>query len=356
MPDASHTTPPPFPDDVLTVPLRVIDYALLQARDEHEIDRLWKAATELGFWYLKNHGADAEVDAMFEMGAHTMALPLEEKMRFERGDGGDSFGYKVAGSNATDASGAVDSVEYINVSQDDALAFPTVVHRKYPRTVEERMDSAVRPFVRKSMEVNQTLIDVLNDRLGLPPGYLAELHAPEGHGGSEASCIKKTVASTPEPPNRAAIGAHTDYGSFSFSHNRLGGLQVLPPGTDEWRYVKPIPGHAICNIGDAMVIFSAGILRSNLHRVVSPSKAQASFDRWSLVFFTRPGKSVPLAPLTKESTMIAEAAARAPEGQYATGSTAGEWFRRRIQNQRINNRKGPETWMASRGTEHKEAY
>src|SRR6266702_1409728 len=30
---------------------------------------------------------------MLEMGAHTMALPLEEKMKFEQGDGGNSFGY-----------------------------------------------------------------------------------------------------------------------------------------------------------------------------------------------------------------------------------------------------------------------
>jgi hypothetical protein len=41
---------PPFPDDVPTAPLLVIDYTLLQARDEHEIDRLWQVATELGFW------------------------------------------------------------------------------------------------------------------------------------------------------------------------------------------------------------------------------------------------------------------------------------------------------------------
>ena len=73
----------------------------------------------------------------------------------------------------------------------------------------------------------------------------------------------------------------------SFLHNRLGGLQVMVPGTNEWQYVKvsrfgrhscrtidsvslskPIPGHAICNLGDAMAIFSGGILRSNLHRVV----------------------------------------------------------------------------------------
>ena len=44
---------------------------------------------------LKNHGADEEVEQMFEMGAETMALPLEEKMKFEQGDDGVSFGYVI---------------------------------------------------------------------------------------------------------------------------------------------------------------------------------------------------------------------------------------------------------------------
>lgn len=60
---------------------------------------------------------------MFDMGAETMALPLEEKLKFEQGDEGRSFGcvpgfiwnprpevltfirYKKAGGNAVDASG-----------------------------------------------------------------------------------------------------------------------------------------------------------------------------------------------------------------------------------------------------------
>ena len=40
---------------------------------------------------LKNHGVD-EVDDMFEMGRETMALPLEEKSKFEQGAEGASFG------------------------------------------------------------------------------------------------------------------------------------------------------------------------------------------------------------------------------------------------------------------------
>ncbi|KAJ3540348.1 hypothetical protein NM688_g6239 [Phlebia brevispora] len=83
---------PPFPEDVPTHPLLVIDYELLKGGDADEISRLWEAATKLGFWYLKNHGVDKEVDDMFEMGAETMRLPLDEKMRFEQGDEGVSFG------------------------------------------------------------------------------------------------------------------------------------------------------------------------------------------------------------------------------------------------------------------------
>lgn len=41
---------PPFPDDVPTHPLLVIDYKLIKAHDPNEIDRLWEAGTKLGFW------------------------------------------------------------------------------------------------------------------------------------------------------------------------------------------------------------------------------------------------------------------------------------------------------------------
>lgn len=126
-----------------------------------------------------------------------------------------------------------------------------------------------------------------------------------------------------------------------------------------------------------------------------PPGAQAGLERWSLVFFTRPGDSSILSALTGESTKIAEAvliSSEAPIGdvnnknsKFDTRSTAGEWFSRRIKNQRINNRevcinalfilsywslglyldmtdklfvvqKGPETWMASRGTEQAEVW
>lgn len=40
---------------------------------------------------LENHGADSEVDSMFEMGEEVMDLPIEEKMRSRDILLGDSY-------------------------------------------------------------------------------------------------------------------------------------------------------------------------------------------------------------------------------------------------------------------------
>ncbi|KAJ7485748.1 hypothetical protein FB451DRAFT_64354 [Mycena latifolia] len=342
------TTFLPFPDDIPTHPLLVIDYQRVKAGDTEEIEQLWTAATKLGFWYLKNHGVDEQVHAMFDMAAETMALPMEEKMKYEQGDDGMSFGYKAAGANAVDATGMLDTAQFINVAKDDALAWPAQARRSYPSTVNARMESTIIPFVEKSLAVNNTLLEAFNDKLGLPKGTMLKQHPREEYSGSEARCLF-----SPPILDRQVIGAHTDFGSLSFLHNRLGGLQVLVPGAETWQYVKPIPGHAICNLGDAMAIFSGGILRSNLHRVVNPPGAQGTLHRFSLVYFTRPGNSIILRALTDESQMVADAVASAPDPKkFDTGVTSFDWFTRRIKNQRIKNRKGPETWMASRGTEH----
>ncbi|KAG2128240.1 hypothetical protein DEU56DRAFT_872694 [Suillus clintonianus] len=340
------STFPPFPDDVRTHPLLIIDYELIKAGDVEEVNRLWEAATTIGFWYLKNHGADQEVSDMFDMGAEAMALPLEERLKFEQGDTGQSFGYKKVGANAIDATGTLDAVQFLNVSKDDALAYPQVVHRTYPSTVNARMKNTIAPFIRKGLEVTCVVFNIFNDRLGLPKGTLERLGDVEEHSCSETRSIHSL------PTERAIIGAHTDSGSLTFLYNRLGGLQVLPPGHNEWSYIRPIPGHAICNIGDALSLFSGGILQSNIHRVVPPPGAQAEYERWSLAFFTRPGNSKVLRALVESSHIIAEAVKRQPDRNFETGSTAVEWFARRIQNHRINNRTGPETWAANRGTEH----
>ncbi|KAM5537801.1 hypothetical protein V8D89_008569 [Ganoderma adspersum] len=93
------------------------------------------------------------------------------------------------------------------------------------------------------------------------------------------------------------------------------------------------------------MIFSGGIImRSNIHC--------AKFERWSLVFFTRPSFDAAMRALTELSSMIAAAVATSPAGKFETGVTAGEWLARHILITRANRFKDGDTYKAGlKGTE-----
>ena len=110
---------------------------------------------------------------------------------------------------ATDLNGTRDTVEFLNIAQDDAISWPRPTHRTYPSTVNARMKDAVIPFIRKSMAVNNTILDIFERLLGLPKGALAALHATDEACGSEARVVK-----TPPNQSSAGIGAHTDFGTL----------------------------------------------------------------------------------------------------------------------------------------------
>ena len=142
-----------------------------------------------------------------------------------------------------------------------------------------------------------------------------------------------------------ALGEHTDFGSVTVLFNRLGGLQVLLPGEEgEWLYVRPLEGHAIVNLGDAMVRFTGGLLRSNIHRVVAPPGEQAGETRYSLVYFARPEDDVVLKRL--ESSVIPLLA----EGEEEEDINAMDWVNRRALKKRVGFFE-EEEWEKNLGTE-----
>ena len=71
----------------------------------------------------------------------------------------------------------------------------------------------------------------------------------------------------------------------------------------------------------------------------SPPSTQSHLERWSLVFFTRPGNSVPLEALVRDSSMIAAAVDGNKEKNFNAGATAGEWFSRRQSKWRLEDKK-----------------
>lgn len=214
------------------------------------------------------------------------------------------------------------------------------------------------------------ILRLLTSRLHLPAGYLENLHRITSLSGDQVRFIK----APPQPleDRKVALGAHTDFGSVTVLFNRIGGLQVrlpavieaVPPKTagqmgetersvcrDGWTYVHPLPGHAIINLGDAMVKFSSGILRSNIHRIVSPPGAQGDVTRYSLVYFSRPEDVVLLRPLRESPLISARAGPETDEEVF----NSKEWILRRVLSTRpgkyfdLEKAKGTEDVRGARG-------
>jgi isopenicillin N synthase-like dioxygenase len=200
---------------------------------------------------------------------------------------------------------------------------------------------------------------ILSSRLPLTTptresGGLSALHKLNSNSGDQIRFVK---APPQEVDSKAvALGEHTDFGSVTVLFNRLGGLQVrlpahiapVPPSSsstsdtetglckDGWTYVRPLPGHAIINLGDALVKFSSGRLRSNIHRVVAPPGDQGKVTRYSLVYFCRPEDDVVLKSLVEGSG----------DREMEEEVTAKEWILRRALGRRKEG-----GWEKSGGTE-----
>ena len=336
---------PPFPDDVPTAPLLRLNLQRLLDHDAEEEDKLWRACRDLGFFYLDlraatpssastpflkrdsphdddNPGQDGEIngpgllqdaDALFPLGEHVFALPPEEKQSYDFKDQGSYFGYKGLGAGVIDSQGTKDRNEFYNVSKDDVLGLSTAPPLPAPAVLRKEASRALLArFMRRSHAVVALVLRLLSGRLGLvgkgeaEGGRLESLHRLRGRSGDQVRWVRAPPRKMDE--EAMALGEHTDFGSVTVLFNRLGGLQILPPGAsgpEGWCYVRPLRGHCVVNLGDAMVKFTAGVLRSNLHRVVSPPGEQEGETRMSLVYFARPEDEVMLRAL-EGSRMIDE--------------------------------------------------
>ncbi|OJD16780.1 hypothetical protein AJ78_03070 [Emergomyces pasteurianus Ep9510] len=293
--DKNFTGIPPFPDDVPCAPLLRLSLEKLLSHEEAEVERFYSACKDVGFFYLDLRGSAilTDADQLFDVGEQLFELDLSEKRQYDFSKQNSYFGYKETGAAVVDSKGNTDRNEFYNVSKDDIFG---ISERLPAPDLLQKSRPLFKSFMTNAHSIVITVLDLLNEKLHLPPSTLANLHRISGISGDQVRMIK----APPQPPDdrRTALGQHTDFGSVTVLFNRVGGLQILPPGRDaEWCYVRPLPGHAIINLGDAMVKFTNGLLRSNIHRVVSPPDPQAETTRYSLVYFARPEDDIILKRL-----------------------------------------------------------
>jgi isopenicillin N synthase-like dioxygenase len=196
--DLSFPDLPPFPEDVPTAPLLRISLSKLTRGEREEIDKLWEACCELGFFYLdlrdgptrsnnipkpssvnylvekdledlgradspikddqfdaqtkvENLGKfDIDIDGerllqnaedLFKIGKNVFDLPVEEKVKYDLKDQGSYYGYKGYGQGIIDSQGTRDRNEFYNVrdifsvSVQQTLTNASGLERRHPRAL-----------------------------------------------------------------------------------------------------------------------------------------------------------------------------------------------------------------------------
>ena len=127
---------------------------------------------------------------------------------------------------------------------------------------------AFRDIFHYAYGIIRHLISHLDWHLSLKPGTLASF-CPQNKPSQTMLRMLRSPSQTIGSHRTKLIG-HTDLGSMTILFKIVGGLQLLPAGSENidanWAYIRPEPGRAVINLGDAMVQWSGGVLRSNVHR------------------------------------------------------------------------------------------
>ncbi|KAK9413325.1 putative Fe2OG dioxygenase domain-containing protein [Seiridium unicorne] len=312
--------------------LKVIDLHKLESGSTSEHASLLRVSIEDGFFYLKlvenperplqeySAGIFRLSEDMFNHDPAVKDLFDVDKISHNK-----TNGYKPKGRNIVSKDGTRDGFESWVLPRDGLFQLENTPF-PHPPVVAATI-TTLRGIVTELESAAQTILRSLSVSLSLQQGQrFEEFHRPSRPASHILRLLKYhadgriDIGSVPQTP-------HTDLGSLTFVFTSTPGLQVLPavthspggkPATEaDWRYVPPLEGHAIVNLGDCMSKMTNGLFKSVLHRV-GPLPGHPMPERYSFAYLMRPEDSTPLRAL--DSRLIL------PPRDNEDVVTSGEWI------------------------------
>lgn len=197
--------------------------------------------------------------------------------------------------------------------------------------------------MRHGNRIANIIFAALEAGLKLPAGTITQAHRIEDPSDDFLRLLRYPGLDPSQPRDDLRFPAHKDYTSLGILFTWLGGLQLpasvetrrdadgpmtgpLDISEDAWRYVKPVPGTAILNIGQMLEMLTNNALTAGLHRVVRAPGPQAPFDRYSVLIGTRAANDFPMKPF--KSSMIPPVLD--PAVADIVKMTSGEWGSQKI--------------------------
>lgn len=273
----------------------VIDFAGMLNGDADEKRRVASAfrhaCTQVGFFYLANHGVPQHVvESAFAETHRFFGLPLETKMRWHltlstyscgyvplHGENGDLHeAFDVAAEDTQIGSNvfAGDFRQEGNLWPDDLPGFRETVTR-YSDSLRLLTKQLFGAFA-LALELPEAYFAPMTDK---PISLLRLLHYPSQNNPLDEGYV--------------GVRAHTDHECFTIlCQDDVTGLQVRNR-RGEWMDVPRKANTFVVNIGDQMARWSNDRFVSSLHRVVNTSGR----ERYSIPFFVGANSDVVIEAL-----------------------------------------------------------
>uniref|UniRef100_A0A9I9CJN6 Fe2OG dioxygenase domain-containing protein n=1 Tax=Cucumis melo TaxID=3656 RepID=A0A9I9CJN6_CUCME len=259
------------------------------------VSLLKQACLDTGFFYIVNHGITEEfMDEVFAQSKRLFDLPLSDKMKLLRnenhrgytpildelldpenqirGDYKEGYYIGIEGKNPGDDSDGERQFYGPNVlPAEDLLPGWSKIMKKF-HTQALEVARVVARLIAIALGLEKDFFDK-PEMLGEPIAILRLLHY-EGQISDPAKGI-------------FGAGAHTDYGLITLlATDENLGLQICKDKDAKpqiWKYVAPLKGAFVVNLGDMLERWSNCIFQSTLHRVLITGQ-----DRYSIAFFVEP--------------------------------------------------------------------
>jgi isopenicillin N synthase-like dioxygenase len=241
----------------------VIDLSDFTARRAEITDQLWRAATEVGFFQIANHGLEpARIRQAFALSERFFALPEARKQAYPLKEGLNA-GWEFK-SQVRPSTGTADEKEsfQITLPHMDGL-WPN-------QTVVPEFQRVMLDFEYRAWRLGMDILSCFADRLGFDRAFFTRAHdraRPDYQSTLRLLHYLPLPEDQPLDPSIWRAGAHTDFDCLTmvFQQEGQGGLQVSPGRGTEG-------------------------LKSTLHRVRMPRPGEPRGARYSMAFFCQANK------------------------------------------------------------------
>lgn len=249
------------------------------------------AIKNTGFFAVINSGFDQEdINEIFGYGQHFFEdYTEEEKKAFEVDfTSGNYFGYKVKANKAFFGTEVRDNTETLNIAKfTESKEFNQYHQNEFIQNHYNKLSE----ISHRSYEVSRKLFILFAIILELPENYFVDRHQYEDTSDDHVRFMRYFPRSKEDDAKIENIWsrAHTDFGTLTLLFNQVvAGLQIkLENG--QWKWIKPVTGGIIVNVGDTLTFWSGGYFKSTVHRVIRAPEDQVDSPRIGSFYFVRPG-------------------------------------------------------------------